>query len=111
MGSRQLDIDPCAMRLKDFEAVLCACEEAAQEGDLAVYRELDEQLRNMALAMIGGMPGMSPTDSRYASALKEAVTRLGRTAKTIDQDRLNLKARQRSDRRVRLAYGHGMGRA
>ncbi len=96
--------DPGADLLKEFEALLVQFEQAARDGDLDEFRRLDHVLRSKALAVIGGMPDMNPTDDRYIDALRDAVARLGTAAGEIQQERQLLKARREADQRIRLAY-------
>ncbi|MBR9649639.1 hypothetical protein [Thalassovita aquimarina] len=96
--------DPGADLLKEFEALLVQFEQAARDGDLDEFRRLDHVLRSKALAVIGGMPDMNPTDDRYIDALRDAVARLGTAAGEIQQERKLLKARREADQRIRLAY-------
>lgn len=110
MTVEPINMDPTALQLKDFEVMLDKCQQAAKDGDLSEYRALDHQLRNMAMAMIGGMPGLYPADDRYFNALKEAVVRLGHTAAEIDRDRRKLKTRKQTDKKIRLAYSNNGGR-
>lgn len=104
MNTRRTDDDPADIRLEEFEEILEEFERAAREGDLDEFRRLDHVLRNKALAVIGGMPDMNPSDERYIDALKDAVARLGTAAGEIQQERRALKARREADQKIRLAY-------
>lgn len=110
MSESPVDMDQTAERIKEFDTLLEQCQQAAKEGDLDAFRTLDHQLRSMAMAMIGGLPGLEPGQEHYYEALKEAVAKLGETASEIDTDRRKLKQRQGADRKIRLAYSRGSGR-
>lgn len=97
-------------RVQEFEVMLDRCQQAAREGDLATFRALDHQLRNMAMALIAAMPSAEPDEVHYIEALRDAVVKLGATAHEIEQDRRKLQHRKGSDRKVRLAYSRGSGR-
>lgn len=90
--------------LDEFDTLLQQFEQAARDGDLPEFRRLDHVLRSKALALIGGMPDMEPSDDRYVDALRDAVARLGTAAGEIQQERQMLKARREADQKVRLAY-------
>ncbi|WP_323785423.1 hypothetical protein [Thalassovita sp.] len=109
MSIEPIDEDFNGFCLQEFEELMQEFEQAAREGDLTEFRRLDHILRSKALAVIGGMPDMKPSDERYVGALKEAVARLGSAAGEIQQERQQLKARRESDRRIRLAYSHRKG--
>lgn len=96
--------DSADIRLEEFQDILEEFEQAARNGDVEEFRRLDHVLRSKALAVIGGMPDMNPTDDRYIDALKNAVARLGTAAGEIEQERRELKARREADQKIRLAY-------
>ena len=104
MSQEPTSEDSAESRLEEFQAIVEEFEQAARNGDLDEFRRLDHVLRTKALAVIGGMPDMSPSDDRYVDALKHAVARLGTAAGEIQQERRELKARREADQRVRLAY-------
>ncbi|CUH68513.1 hypothetical protein TG4357_03639 [Thalassovita gelatinovora] len=109
MSIEPMNDDPSVFCLQEFEDLMQEFERAARDGNLTEFRRLDHILRSKALAVIGGMPDMNPSDERYVGALKDAVARLGLAAGEIQLERQQLKARRESDRRVRLAYSHRKG--